>query len=201
MGLFDFGKRREDPPRPSHLDTIDLKSTDDIAWVKQSGDPLIWHSVAQSTILYADDKHDFLRWVVEQENLDRVTAAMMFMTSSNGKNHLLGRVLAPEEIGGWMGEKQAKINHMIERLCELDKSHIFEEHGIGLPGGFGGEMHETLAELSDHPLCPKRLLSQPIPDDGVKLPYVDIGEGDLCSRAYLKREMPYMFDKPKAALG
>ena len=194
MGLFGFGKRREDPPRPSHLDAIDLESAEDIAWVKQSGDPLIWHSVAQSIILFADDKHDFLSWLVEQERLDRVTAAMMFMTNSNGKNHLLSRVLAPEAIGGWMGEKQAVIDHMIERLCEIDKSHTFDENGVGLPGGFEEERQTTLAELSDHPLCPNRLLSQPIEEDGVKLPYIDIGEGDLSSRAYLKKTMPFMVD-------
>jgi hypothetical protein len=194
MRLLGFGKPREEGPKLNLLDKIDLESADDIAWVKKSNDPLIWHSVAHSMLLFADDTQDFLAWLVEQDSLDRVTAALMFLVNSNGENYLLGKMLPPERIGGGMGRKQAKINHMIDRLCELDSVRTYSKSQIGLPRGFNVERKKTLSALSKQSRSPTNLLKHRISQRSVTMPYLDIGEGELCSHSYIKETMPFLFE-------
>ncbi|MDC8754585.1 hypothetical protein OIK40_08025 [Erythrobacter sp. sf7] len=194
-----FWNKRPTPAAASPLpEMLDPDSADDIAWIKQSGDPLIWHSAALGILLFRDDSQDFLTWLVEQETMDRVTALAIFLAQSNGKNRLTGGVIPPEQMPEPYRSKHMRINHVIDRLCELDAERTWPEHGIGLgiglEHGLEEEREKLTAELGSEPRFPHNLFARPIPRHTAQMPYLDIGEAELYSREAVARDMPYLLD-------
>ncbi len=190
-----FGRKMTQEPASGPLrEMLDLESADDIAWVKQTGDPLIWHCTALSILLFRDDSQDFLAWLVEQERMDRVTALTIFLAQSNGKNRLTDGVLPPDEMPEPYRSKHRRLNHAIDRLCELDAQRSWPEHGIGLNDSWDKERQDLLVELGGDPRFPRNLFARPIPPQAAKMPYSDIGEGDLVSEGFIRENMPYLLD-------
>ncbi|MET4131356.1 hypothetical protein ABIE62_000468 [Porphyrobacter sp. MBR-155] len=190
-----FGRKSTSEPGSSPLrDSLDFTNADDMAWVKQRGDPLIWHVVALSMVIFGVENEDFMAWLVEQERMDRVTALAIFMAQSNGKNRLTGGVLPPEDMPEPYRSRQRGINRIIDRLCELDKQRTWPEHGIGLEPGWEEERPKLLAELGHDPRFPRNMFARPIPPQTAKMPYHDIGEAELVSEGYMRKHMPYLLD-------
>ncbi|PLK24719.1 hypothetical protein C0V72_04270 [Porphyrobacter sp. TH134] len=190
-----FWKKKPAAPSTSSLpESLDPDSADDIAWIKQSGDPLIWHSAALGILLFRDDSQNFLAWLVEQERMDRTTALAIFLAQSNGKNRLTGGVIPPEQMPEPYRSKQARINHAIDRLCELDTARTWPEHGVGLEAGWEDERAKLLTELGSDPRFPRNMFARPIPRQTARMPYLDLGEAELYSEDYIRQTMPYLLD-------
>lgn len=188
-----FWKKKPAPmAAPSLPESLDPDSADDIAWIKESGDPLIWHSAALGIVLFRDDSQDFLAWLVEQERMDRVTGLAIFLAQSNGKNRLTGGVIPAEQMLEPYRSRQSRINHAIDRLCELDTQRTWSEHGVGLEEGWEAERAQLLAALGSDPRFPRNLFARPIPRQTARMPYIDIGEAELYSEDYVRQTMPYL---------
>ena len=185
-----FGKKK--PSQDSQVwhdypDFLDVNDKDDVEWIKQSNDPLVWHTAALACLIFRGDEHDLLTWLTQQPNLDRVTAASMFLHGGNGASFLLGRPL------NYVQMPQEQLAKMLKCLCEQDATRTLVDSGIGLEPGWESARQDTIKELADHPLAPLAMLSRPVDRQTVTMPYSDIGEGDLASRKYLKEEMPFLF--------
>lgn len=172
---------------------LDLDSPEDIAWVKQCGDPLVWHEVAMAILTFRGDEAEFLAWLVEQEPLDRATAMMMFLAQNNGPDILLDRRLHPDQIEGYRAAIERRIRHMVQRLCERDGTSQWPESGIGLNEAWETARQKALEELGDDPRCPKAILGEPVSTLEPRSPYIEIGEGELVSEPWARENMPYMF--------
>ncbi len=179
---------------PPLRESLDLAKADDIAWVKQSGDPLIWHVAALSMVVFGYEGKGFLTWLVEQERMDRVTALAIFLAQSNGKNRLTGGILPPEEMPEPYRSRHRSINRAIDRLCELDKQRSWPEHGIGLEPGWEEERQTLLAQFHGDPRFPRNMFARPIPQQTARMPYHDLGEAELFSDDYIREHMPYLLD-------
>jgi hypothetical protein len=190
-----FGlKWGREPARAEMPESLDLANPEDLDWVKESGDPLVWHCVALSMVVFGVEDADFMAWLVEQERMDRVTALAIFMAQSNGIHRLEGGVLPPEQLPEPYRRRQLCINHVIDRLCALDTHRSWPEHGIGLEPGWEDDRAALLARFADDPRFPRRMFATPVPKQTARMPYHDIGEAELVSEAYLRKYMPYMLD-------
>ncbi len=189
MRLFGRSKATGNDPRwRGWPESLDVHNSVDVNWIKQSGDPLVWHTAALACLIFVGDPHGLIAWLVQQPNLDRVTAAAIFLHGGNGVRRLENNYLNIVKM------EDPQVQDMIDRLCDLDGSRVLADHGIGLDPGWESTRLETVARLRDNPRAPKGILSRPIDRQTAKMPYSDIGEGELVSEKFLRENMPYLFD-------
>jgi hypothetical protein len=186
-----FGRKKSAMPtvrRTDRPDTLDVGDAADVDWIKRSGDPLIWHAAALACLIFRGDKHGLLEWLIEQPNIDRVTAAAILLHRSNGVRRLKGESVEYVQMDEMLVER------LIDRLCALDTEQSFSDHGIGLGEGWETERVKALSDLSDNPRAPVGILRDPIDRQTVQMPYLDLGEGDLFSEQHMRETMPFLFD-------
>ncbi|WP_209348071.1 hypothetical protein [Pontixanthobacter sp. CEM42] len=187
MAFFRRKKTKSaNPSWGSYPDSLDVDDLDDVTWIKSCQDPLVWHDAAMACLIFRGDKHGLIGWLAEQPQLDRVTAATMFLHRDNGPRILRGDVVE------YIQMKPDQIIAMIKTLCERDSALSYSENGIGLGSGWEDAKQSIIAELSHHSSFPMHMLAKPIHHNTVNRPYYDIGEGELVSDNYIREHMPYM---------
>lgn len=169
-------------------DTLDVNESSDVEWIKQSNDPLVWHDAALTCLIFRGDQHGLVPWLARQARLDRVTAAAMFLHRNNGVSHLNG---GPVE---FVEMTETQVIEMIDALCDLDGARAFADNGIGMQAGWESARLEAIETLANNPRAPMAILGSPIDRQTAKMPYTDIGEGDLVSDKYGRETMPFLFD-------
>jgi hypothetical protein len=171
-------------------DKLDVTSSADVEWIKQSNDPLVWHDATLACLIFSGDPHGLVAWLVEQPALDRVTAAAMFLYRDNGVRRLRG-----EPVEFVRNDDKARFERMIDRLNELDSTRGLISHGIGMASAWEKARIAAIAILAEHGRAPLRILEQPIDRKTAAMPYCDIGEGELVSDAAMRRDLPFLFGK------
>lgn len=186
-----FGRRTQtagtEPPVATR-ESLDVCSEADVEWIKQTGNPLVWHDAALACLIFSGDPHRLLPWLAEQTQLDRVTAAAMFLHNGNGAAHLSGAALQCHVVD------PETTSAMLERLCSSHPTPHFQENGIGLSQGWEDARLDTVANLPEAHRAAHAILRGPINVQTARMPYQDIGEGELMSRAYLEKAMPFLLD-------
>lgn len=137
-----------------------------------------------------------IAWLVEQPTLDRVTAAAIFLHRNNGLRRLSGEEVEFVSSGddAEHGRVKRQVEHAIDRLCDLDGSRVLADHGIGMAAGWEQAREEALARLAGNARTPFRLLRDPVDRQTATMPYTDIGEGELVSEAFMRREMAFIYN-------
>ena len=90
--------------------------------------------------------------------------------------------------------QQSQVEEMIDLLCTLDNTRVLADNGIGMASGWEVERLEAILALAYHPRMPAKILERPIDRQVAKMPYSDIGEGDLVSQKWMRENMPFLFD-------
>ena len=189
MGLFGRKKAKQaNDMWAGWPESLDVGDINDVNWIKQSNDPLVWHAAAMACLIFRGDKHDLIPWLVQQPSLDRVTAAAMFLHRSNGIRRLTNDQVELVQM------KQGQVEEMIDLLCKLDTTQIVPDNGIGLASGWELERQEAVTLLANNPRIPRAILDRPIDRQTAAMPYTDIGEGELVSDAFMRKNMPFMFE-------
>lgn len=186
-----FGRKKANTgndPWAGWPETLDVSVSTDVNWIKQSNDPLVWHTAAMACLFYRGDKHELIAWLVRQPSLDRVTAAALFLHGSSGVHHLKKDSISVVRM------KRTQVEEMIDLLCDLDEAHALLDNGIGMQPDWEVERLDTLATLANNPRTPVRFLGRPIDQQTAAMPYTDIGEGDLVSKKFMRENMPFLFD-------
>lgn len=196
MPIFGRKKPNAGSPRGQHYpEKLDVGDSADVQWIKQSGDPKVWHDAALTCLIFRGDPHDLIAWLVEQPALDRVTAAAIFLHGDNGVRRLSGEDV--EFVGkgddAEVYRRKRQVEQAIDRLCDLDGSRTLADNGIGMAEGWEKARLVALAALTGKARAPLRLLQSPIDRQTAAMPYTDMGEGELVTDAYLRREMPFLF--------
>jgi hypothetical protein len=191
MALLGFGQKKAKDSNDRWAgwpETLDVSDSDDVNWIKQSNDPLVWHTAAIACLIFRGDEHGLMAWLARQPSLDRVTAAAMFMHGSNGVRYLTkGNIEA-------VRMKPIQVQEMIDLLCDLSETHALTDNGIGMASGWEAERAKTIAALVDNPRAPMRILERPIDQQTAAMPYTDIGEGELVSEKFIRENMPFLRD-------
>jgi hypothetical protein len=189
MSFFKRKKPAEDPERwQGWPDGLDVKDGADVEWIKRSNDPLVWHAATLACLLFQGDQHGLLPWLARQPALDRVTAAAMFLHGDNGLSHLEGGHL------NCVRMTETPVVEMIDILCDLDGTRTLSDNGIGMAAGWESARLDAVARLADNQRAPMRILAHPIDRQVAKMPYTDIGEGDIVSRKFMRENFPYLLD-------
>ena len=187
MALFGRKKAKGGNDRwAGRPETLDVKTSTDVDWIKQSNDPLVWHTAAMACLIFCGDEHGLIAWLVRQPSLDRVTAAALFLQGGNGVRHLKNDYIESVSM------KPLQVEEMIDLLCDLDQAHALTDNGIGMDPAWEVARLETLATLAGNPRMPVRFLKRPIDQKTATMPYTDIGEGDLVSEKFIRENMPYL---------
>lgn len=124
-------------------------------------------------------------------------AAVLYVAGGLAFDYLPSFGMAPceraDDDAELMRAKQ-QVEHAIDRLCDLDGSRMLADHGIGMAAGWEQARKDALARLAGNDHTPSRLLRDPINFQTATMPYTDIGEGELVSEAFMRREMVFLFD-------
>ena len=189
MALFGRKGLVQQPDRGSGgPDTLDVNDSADVKWIKQSNDPLVWHDAALACLIFRGDQHGLVPWLARQARLDRVTAAAMFLHRNNGVSYLQGSHVEFVEM------MEAQVVDMIETLCDLDGTRTLADNGIGMEAGWESARLEAIEVLGNHPRVPMQILGGPLDRQTARMPYSDMGEGDLMSDKHMRETMPFLFD-------
>jgi hypothetical protein len=199
-----FGRKRvigapSNPPS-TYLDdlpdTIDVTSAEDVAWLKGQSNPSIWHEAAAACVVYVGDRHGFLPWLIEQPNMDRTTAGLIFV-GVGGPRYLKDRYY------------HSAVNHedmeqILQSLCLRSESIGFVQDSIGFEdfiwSHYETERQACLEIISknmivDGLIAPHKILNSPFLHRTKKAEYCDIGEGELVTDKYLIETLPQIYGK------
>lgn len=187
MALFGRKKAKDGNDRwIGWPESLDVSASTDINWIKETNDPLVWHTAAMACLIFRGDEHGLITWLARQPSLDRVTAAAMFLHGGNGVRHLAKDHIESTRM------KPIEVREMIDLLCDLGEAHALTDNGIGMESGWELARVETIATLADAPRAPMRILERPIDQQTAAMPYTDIGEGDLVSKKFIRENMPFL---------
>ena len=189
MVFFGFNKKVADQRWAAYPNTLCVGNMDDVLWIKRSQDPLVWHDAVLACLIFRGDPHGLVSWVAEQDRLDHATAVIIFLHGSNGYHRVMDEPIRYENM------RPDQVIRAIDIICERDRNAAWARNNIAQPGdGWEPERLKTLEALNSHPKAPVNLLSIPLLNKGIKMPYVDIGEGELISQAYARETMPFLYD-------
>lgn len=99
-----------------------------------------------------------------------------------GRSLDIGRIDAAETV------------RLLDRLGARAARGSFAEHGARLPEGWGAARQATRDALGSAGAAWDAILGRPVDRGVAKRPYVDLGEGDLVSRAFVARNLPFLAD-------
>lgn len=189
MSIFRRKKAVKDDERwQGWPDSLNVNDSADVEWIKRSNDPLVWHTAALACLIFHGDRHGLIAWLAQQPTLDRVTAAAMFLHRGNGVFYLKGDYL------DFVQMTEIQVVAMIDLLCDLDGTRTLAENGIGMASEWESARLDSVGKLAGHQRAPMRILAHPIDHQTTKMPYTDIGEGDLVSLKFMRENMPFLFD-------
>lgn len=128
-------------------DEITLHDASHVAWLRDHGDPELWHVAATSALTYGDP-HGFALWAVEQDDVDRATAGYLFL-GRYGPEWLSGNpMLGGEGLGG------DDLAAVFEAICRRSATRGFARDELGLDPGFETPRQACLAVMAEGRMAP-----------------------------------------------
>ena len=167
------------PPRfNSAFEEIDLTIYEHVAWLKLMRDPELWHVAVQAALAYSDDPHNFVPWVVQQQELDRSTGGWIFLWLE-GSLYLKGENAFYHSFSG-----DDYINDVFSKLTSRSETMGFSQNSIGLGSGFEPERQKCLrliakGKVATGRMAPHNLLDAPYPPARA-IRGIDNVEGVIC---------------------
>jgi hypothetical protein len=146
-----------DEPDPNE---IDMANAAGVAKVQSHRDPALWHEATMAALAYRGDRHGFLRWVLQQPEVDRATAGWIFLWAE-GWRYLRGETDFPlEEVAS------DEVLDLFRAVCERSEVMGFSSDALGLDSGFEADRLRCLAviengELAPGIIAPTALLARP----------------------------------------
>ena len=163
--LFEIAGKPPNPPffgEDAPYSEIDVRKKPHVDWVKSRRDPALWHLAVQAALAYTGDSRRLVPWLLEQPELDRGTAAWIYLWSG-GPEHLEtreGRVPLVDS-GGY------PLEPVLAALHERSEGLGFAANNIGLEQEFE-EIRKSCQSLIDarhvpeDALVPYALLKDPL---------------------------------------
>lgn len=165
-------------------DEIDISSAEGVAFVKARNDPSLWHEAAIAALAYVGDDHDFLRWLVQQPNMDRATAGWLLLWPEGS------RFLRGETSGFWARIPDEKLVSLLTALCERSERDGFPEDRVGMEEGFEEQRRACLdvvanGQVASGIVIPRTIIGKPFSVMRSTSPFV-CDDGLLVNRRILE---------------
>jgi hypothetical protein len=199
--LVASAERPDDKATASHAsdlpESVDVSDLADIEWLKVKGEPAMWHAAALACVTYKSDDHKFLDWLIENDETDRCTAAIVFLRFAGTDYLSTGHFRdLPFNYGGVETLYAALLNR-----CERKG---FNNSNFGLPEAYERERLACLALIESgavHPAVkiPVNLLNSTYSGPIGPSQYIDVGEGELVTKQSWGNSLPHIFPEWRTA--
>ncbi len=144
-------------------DEISLFTPEHVTWLKEQGDPVLWHVAAMSGLTWGDP-YGFILWAIGQEVVDRATAGFVFL-GRYGPEWLAGDPRLDGE-----GLSGPELESVFEAICRRSASQGFARDELGLAPGFEETRQQCLDVIREGRVAPGRaaptaLVEAPFPPE------------------------------------
>lgn len=156
------------------FDDLNMRESAHVEWVKSQRNPELWHAAAIAIVNCLGDPRGFLVWLAEQPELDRATAAYIFL--AYGSSYLRGVT----DFSGGEGMTGEEWLQALNAVCHRASTSGFTNDSLGLDPGFEAARQAcwdliNRGEVAEGLPIPHAIVNVPFPPERKRQYFVEDG--------------------------